>query len=301
MTHATDINHTDSKQANNNPRRKLEHLTDLADGFDQWDMIPRRLSRAYIDGKFPESKFRLLLCMMSHSGGFHIKRAYLEKRFSDKTLAKYCKELALEGYIRLESLPAVRGGVMNLYHVQPLSCWAIYAQFDDPSLSGVRPSVEPSLSGASPSGDHKDTNPSSSSCSLPAPAIPIETKTEKPDQSGGVPASPQASITAKIAVKKAAPPLGKGVALDMGQVVQFVKSMEFGYKLGKKGNYDWEVANEAAERFILERGSAACSILLDWAVAYPGFQRGCVKVDKNMFERLWAIFEKDQHTWSIDV
>ena len=271
------------------PRRRLEHLADLQEGVDKFDMVPRCLSRAYFDGKFPEAKYKLLRVMMSHGEYFRVKRKYLEGIFAKKSLAKYLPELISEGYLEVESLQLKRGAPENVYHVRSICDWLIYRQIEYGSLgNGFR------------GDDDKDTNPSSS-CSLPVPAIPIETKTEKPDQSGGVPASPQASITAKIAVKKAAPPLGKGVALDMGQVVQFVKSMEFGYKLGKKGNYDWEVANEAAERFILERGSAACSILLDWAVAYPGFQRGCVKVDKNMFDRLWAIFEKDQHTWSIDV
>jgi hypothetical protein len=298
MTHATDSNPTESKQAKNHPRRRLDHLTDLSDGFDQWDMIPRRLSRAYIDGKFPESKFRLLLCMMSHSGGFHIKRAYLEKRFSPNTLSKYGKELVLEGYVRTESLPCSRGGKISLYHVQPLSLWRLYAQVDDPIVSEVRPIVDPIVEYPTAKKDHKDLNLKDSILKNENPQS--ETKTQKPCHSGGVDFT-QASITPTIAVKKAAPPLGKGVALDLSQVVQFVKSMEFAYKVGKKGNYDWEVANKAAERFILESGSAACSILFDWAVAYPGFQKGCVKVNNNMFDRLWAIFEEDQHTWSIDV
>lgn len=157
MDQAT-TNPTAVQQVKIEPRRRLDHLTDLSDGFDQWDMIPRKLSRAYIDGKFPESKFRLLLCMMSHSGGFHIKRAYLEKRFSDKTLTKYCKELVIEGYIRVESLPATTGGLMNLYHVQPLSCWKLYAQIDDPIPNDECQTADPSLSGASLSGDHKDPN-----------------------------------------------------------------------------------------------------------------------------------------------
>ena len=158
MTHATDSNLADSKQAKNHPRRRLDHLTDLSDGFDQWDMIPRKLTRAYIDGKFPESKFRLLLCMMSHSGGFHVKRSYLEERFSPNTLSKYVSELTKEGYISLESILNTAGRSINLYHVRPLSDWKVYGQNVDPIASEVRNSVEPIASEAIAKKEYKDPN-----------------------------------------------------------------------------------------------------------------------------------------------
>ena len=147
MIQPTDSNPAQSKQAKNHPRRRLDHLTDLSDGFDQWDMIPRKLTRAYIDGKFPESKFRLLLCMMSHSGGFHVKRSYLEERFSPNTLSKYVSELTKEGYISLESILNTAGRSINLYHVRPLSDWKVYCQNVDPIASEVRNSVDPPESG----------------------------------------------------------------------------------------------------------------------------------------------------------
>jgi hypothetical protein len=268
------------------PRRRLEHLADLQEGVDKFDMVPRCLSRAYFDKKIPEPKYKLLRIMMSHGEYFRVKRNYLEGKLSKDSLTKYLPQLVSEGYLECEIVASTHGGYENIYHVRSLYDWPLYRQSVDRLPVDGRPTV-----------DHKDTNPSSS-CSLPAPEILTETKAEKPCHNGGVDLT-QASITPTIAVKKAAPPLGKGVALDLGQVVQFVKSMEFAYKLGKKGNYDWEVANEAAERFILERGNAACSILLDWAVAYTGFQKGCVKVNKNMFDRLWAIFEEDQHLVSL--
>jgi len=158
MIQPTDSNPAQSKQAKNHPRRRLDHLTDLSDGFDQWDMIPRKLTRAYIDGKFPESKFRLLLCMMSHSGGFHVKRSYLEERFSPNTLSKYVSELTKEGYISLESILNTAGRSINLYHVRPLSDWKVYCQNVDPIASEVRNYVDPIASEAIAKKDHKDFN-----------------------------------------------------------------------------------------------------------------------------------------------
>ena len=159
MTHATDSNPSDSKQEKNHPRRRLDHLTDLSDGFDQWDMIPRKLTRAFIDKKFDDRKFRLLLCMMSHSGGFHVKRKYLEERFKDDVLKRFLNELVIEGYIRLESVPAQRGGYMNLYHVRPLTDWELYRQPVDPPESGVSANLSiPPNPGPREGGDHKDFN-----------------------------------------------------------------------------------------------------------------------------------------------
>ena len=159
MTHATDSNPADSKQAKNHPRRRLDQLTDLSDGFDQWDMIPRKLTRAFIDKKFDDRKFRLLLCMMSHSGGFHVKRKYLEERFKDDVLKRFLSELQLEGYIRCESVPTQRGGYMNLYHVRPLSDWELYRQPVDPPEPGVSVNLSiPPNPGAREWGDYKDLN-----------------------------------------------------------------------------------------------------------------------------------------------
>jgi len=124
------------KSSSKKPRRRLDHMRDLADGFDRFDMVPRKLSRAYIDGKFPESKFRLLLCMLSHSDGFHVKRAYLEERFGHSTLVKYLKELQVEGYIEVESVPMPTGGTMKLYHVRSAEDWDLYRQPADPPVNG---------------------------------------------------------------------------------------------------------------------------------------------------------------------
>lgn len=116
-----------------------------------------------------------------------------------------------------------------------------------------------------------------------------ETKTENPCHSGGGLASPQASITPNEHVKKEnSPPLVNG-----GHVVSFVKAMAFTYKVGRLGNYDWEIANEAAERFISEKGLVACSILKSWATSKSDFDRKCVKVGANMFERLWTAMEAE--------
>lgn len=137
-TNPPDESQAQSGKSTNNkkPRRRLDHMRDLADGVDQFDMVPRKLSRAYIDGKFPESKYRLLLCMMSHSDGFHVKREYLEKRFGQSTLVKYLKELQVEGYIAVESLVMPTGGTMKLYHVRSLEHWDLYRHPVDPPVNG---------------------------------------------------------------------------------------------------------------------------------------------------------------------
>ena len=128
----------------------------------------------------------------------------------------------------------------------------------------------------------------SSSPEIPKPQS--ETKTENPCHNGGVDLI-RTSITPSDHVKKEnSPPLVNG-----GQVVSFVKAMAFTYKVGRLGNYDWEIANEAAERFISERGLAACSILKSWATSKSDFDRKCVKVGANMFDRLWTAMEAENN------
>lgn len=139
-------------------RRKLDHMGDLADGGLPFDMIPRKLSRAFIEGDFPVAKFRLLLCMMSHAGGFHVKRAYLEKRFDSKTLQKYVKELIDEGYIEVETVSREGGGVVKLYHVRSVQYWAIYSQSDDTLINGDRQIDDTLLRGGREEGVLKETN-----------------------------------------------------------------------------------------------------------------------------------------------
>ena len=113
-------------------KRRLDHLQDIADGKDQFDMVPRKLSRAYIEGRFPEAKYRLLLCFMSHSKSFHVKRSYLESHFSTHTLSRYIPELENEGYIQAESIQLCNGGKAKFYHVRGLEHWDLYRQNVDP-------------------------------------------------------------------------------------------------------------------------------------------------------------------------
>lgn len=274
----TTSNPAANNQAQKAPRRRLEHLADLQEGADKFDMVPRCLSRAYFDKKIPEPKYRLLRMMMSHGEYFRVKRTYLEERMSKASLAKYLPQLISEGYLECESIASTRGGYENTYHVRSLYDWPLYRQ-----------SVDGSPIDGRLVNDHKDTNPSSSSSTDSNPQS--ESKTENPCHSGGGLASPQASITPSEHVKKENPP----PLVNGGQVVSFVKAMAFTYKVGRLGNYDWEIANEAAERFISERGLAACSILKSWATSKSDFDRKCVKVGANMFERLWTAMEAENN------
>ena len=272
---------TSNPAANNQvqkaPRRRLEHLADLQEGVDKFDMVPRCLSRAYFEGQFPEAKYKLLRIMMSHGEYFRVKRKYLEGIFAKKSLCKYLPELISEGYLEREELVLKSGGYENVYHVRSISDWLVYRQ-----------SVDGFLSDGRQGNDHKDTNPSSSSSTDSNPQS--ETKTENPCHNGGVDLI-RTSITPSDHVKKEnSPPLVNG-----GQVVSFVKAMAFTYKVGRLGNYDWEIANEAAERFISERGLAACSILKSWATSKSDFDRKCVKVGANMFDRLWTAMEAENN------
>jgi len=294
MTHATDSNPTDSKQAKlfasdkKGPRRRLEHLADLQEGVDKFDMVPRCLSRAYFDGKFPEAKYKLLRVMMSHGEYFRVKRKYLEGIFAKKSLAKYLPQLISEGYIEVESVQLKRGAPENVYHVCSICDWLIYRQNEYGSL-GNRFRGD----------DDKDTNPSSS-CSLPAPEIPIETKEEKPCHNDDADLI-QASISPKSTPKnESASSLGKRVPSPVKYAMQYAKSMEFLYSKDKKGRYDWEITNPAAEKFIRDHGKEAVLVLLNWAQEQTEMH-GRVKVREDMFDFVWARFEEDQHTWRIDV
>jgi len=272
---------TSNPAANNQvqkaPRRRLEHLADLQEGVDKFDMVPRCLSRAYFDKKIPEPKYRLLRMMMSHGEYFRVKRTYLEERMSKASLAKYLPQLISEGYLECESIASTRGGYENTYHVRSLYDWPLHRQ-----------SVDGSPIDGRLVNDHKDTNPSSSSTDSNSQS---ESKTENPCHSGGGLASPQASITPSEPAKKENPP----PLVNGGHIVGFVKAMAFTYKVGRLGNYDWEIANEAAERFISERGLAACSILKSWATSKSDFDRKCIKVGANMFERLWTAMEAENN------
>jgi hypothetical protein len=99
--------------------------------MENFDQIPERLSRAFIDGDFPVAKFRLLLCMMTNDENFHISRAYLKKRFDNSTLCKYIEELIDEGYIEVEAVSRPTGGTMKIYHVRSTRYWALYRQSGD--------------------------------------------------------------------------------------------------------------------------------------------------------------------------
>ena len=273
---------TSNPAANNQvqkaPRRRLEHLADLQEGVDKFDMVPRCLSRAYFEGQFPEAKYKLLRIMMSHGEYFRVKRKYLEGIFAKKSLCKYLPELISEGYLEREELVLKSGGYENVYHVRSISDWLVYRQ-----------SVDGFLSDGRQGNDHKDTNPSSSSST--DSNSQSESKTENPYHSGGGLASPQTSITPSEPAKKENPP----PLVNGGHIVGFVKAMAFTYKVGRLGNYDWEIANEAAERFISERGLAACSILKSWATSKSDFDRKCIKVGANMFERLWTAMEAENN------
>ena len=284
MTHATDSNPTDSKQAKlfasdkKCPRRRLEHLADLQEGVDKFDMVPRCLSRAYFDGKFPEAKYKLLRVMMSHGEYFRVKRKYLEGIFAKKSLAKYLPQLISEGYIEVESVQLKRGAPENVYHVCSICDWLIYRQNEYGSL-GNRFRGD----------DDKDTNPSSS-CSLPAPEIPIETKEEKPCHNDDADLI-QASISPKSTPKnESASSLGKRVPSPVKYAMQYAKSMEFLYSKSRNGGYDWELANEEAEKFIREHGKESAQVLKNWALSYVNFHDR-VKIQPSMFEHLWTDFQ----------
>jgi len=148
MTASNNSANSRQSSVSKNPYRRLDHLSDLQEGVDKFDMVPRCLTRAYLSGKFPESKFRLLLCMLSHGNYFWVKRAYLEGIFCHKTLTKYLSELESEGYLTVEVLTAKRGGVMKVYHVRPITDWKVYCQSVDPGVNpeGVNPEgVNPGL------------------------------------------------------------------------------------------------------------------------------------------------------------
>ena len=270
---------TSNPAANNQvqkaPRRRLEHLADLQEGVDKFDMVPRCLSRAYFDKKIPEPKYRLLRMMMSHGEYFRVKRTYLEERMSKASLAKYLPQLISEGYLECESIASTRGGYENTYHVRSLYDWPLHRQ-----------SVDGSPIDGRLVNDHKDTNPSSSSTDSNSQS---ESKTENPCHNDDVDLIRTAITPMSEPKKKSTSSLGKGVPSPIKQSVLYAQSMEFLYSKRRNGSYDWDVANTAAEAFIRSHDINAAELLRNWATSSRGYH-GLLKVRSDMFEYLWGEF-----------
>lgn len=105
-------------------RRHLDHMPDFQNGYP-FVMVPQFLIQAKFKGDIEEARFNLILCMMSHSETFHVKRAYLEKIFSKKTLATYLPKMEEDGWIRRERAPCETGGYRTIYHTNSLTEWKI--------------------------------------------------------------------------------------------------------------------------------------------------------------------------------
>lgn len=267
-------NPTANNQAQKAPRRRLEHLADLQEGADKFDMVPRCLSRAYFDKKIPEPKYRLLRMMMSHGEYFRVKRTYLEERMSKASLAKYLPQLISEGYLECESIASTRGGYENTYHVRSLYDWPLYRQ-----------SVDGSPIDGRLVNDHKDTNPSSSSTDSNPQS---ESKTENPCHNGGVDLI-HTAITPTSEPKKSTPPLGKGVPSPAEEGFLYAESMAFLYSKRKNGGYDYAIANREAEKFLREFGKKSAQVLLNWAQGTREIHDR-VRVEPGMFKVLWGCF-----------
>jgi hypothetical protein len=130
-------------------------MVSLAEGENPFTMVPRVLSDLWLTKKMPDSKFKLIYVMLSHSKGFQIKRRYLEKIFSNSTLQKYLPEIEDEGYIRIEKVPCPTGGHYKVYHTNRMDEWDI-CKVDDPSL-GKAPLGKASLGKASLGKDLNET------------------------------------------------------------------------------------------------------------------------------------------------
>jgi hypothetical protein len=191
------------------------------------------------------------------------------------------------GCIEVESKQDARGGYINLHHTLPLEAWEVLRTIDDIRNSGLRKC-----------GDLINTSfPDSVPDSKTAPKS--QNKTEKPCHNDDADLI-QASISPMSLGKKSASSLGKRVPSARKYAMQYAKSMEFLYSKDRKGGYDWEITNPAAEKFIRDHGKEAAQVLLNWAQEQAELH-GRVKVRPDMFDFVWARFEEDQHTWSIDV
>jgi len=268
-----------NNQAQKAPRRRLEHLADLQEGADKFDMVPRCLSRAYFDKKIPEPKYKLLRMMMSHGEYFRVKRTYLEERVSKASLAKYLPQLVSEGYLECESIASTRGGYENTYHVRSLYDWPLYRQSVDRSPIDRR-LVD----------DHKDTNPSFSSTDSNPQSEPKTENLPFHDDEDLIPLMIEQTDEPK---KKSPSSLGRGGPSPAEQGVTYAISIHFLFVQRVKGKYAYRVANAAAERFIRERGMNAAEDLRKWAEKRWDL-RGSVKVRPDMFDFLWDLFQIDE-------
>lgn len=270
-------------------RRRLEHLADLQEGVDKFDMVPRCLSRAYFENKFPEAKYKLLRVMMSHGEYFRVKRKYLNGIFSSKTLLKYLPELISEGYLDCETLDCKTGGVMNVYHVRPITDWLVYRQTVDASQGNDRQTVDASL------GKHyKDTKyPSIDPATAPMKPNDTDPKKRKtPSQRDDVFNSTCIGGKNSAADKKTSSHAeGKDSSYPSGEAVRYALSMEFLYSKRKVGSYDWKTANEAAQIFLDEFGYDSAALMRRWAESFTDIH-GRVKVKERLFNWLWDQFEK---------
>lgn len=113
-----------SSAANVDTTRHLDHLIDIQNGTP-FTAIPNSLMKAFIDGFIPESKFKLISIMLTHSDNFKIRRAYLENRFSKHTLKKYLGELEQDGYIRRDKAAMPNGATEIIYHTNRIALWKI--------------------------------------------------------------------------------------------------------------------------------------------------------------------------------
>lgn len=275
-------------------RRRLDHLTDLSDGHDQWDMIPRRLSRAYIDGKFPESKFRLLLCMMSHSGGFHIRREYLENRFSPKTVIKYLKELEVEGYIKPERVPCPTGGTMCIYNVRSLKDWDLYNKNDDTSPGKSSLGKDSLRKGhKDPNGEKKSkvTKPSGGAPSEPTKPKgnppPLESANASADEIDEKAANQPPEKGTRVGKRKASRAQFKAPEKQRGKqspsdYIDAIASKIKGSKRKPDGSI-WvpkiEIANQAARKFITAHGHDAMEEVCRFIIEF-----GRIAICDDMFD-----------------
>lgn len=123
-----------ANSAKKSHQRHLDHLIDIQEG-NPFTVVHRQLGDAMLDGVITATHFKLIFCLMSHSGNFRIKRAYLENRFSKASLAKYLGKMEEDGWIRRERVPLARGGYEVVYHTNRLAEWRYEpSQVDDRSL-----------------------------------------------------------------------------------------------------------------------------------------------------------------------
>lgn len=113
--------------------RRLDYVADCTNG-NRFTMVPDKLMTAWLDGRMPEPKFKLICLMLHHAKTFQIWRSTLEKTVSNNSLKKYLPQIIDEGYVEVESIRTGRGGaIKNVYHVRALEYWEVYRESASPN------------------------------------------------------------------------------------------------------------------------------------------------------------------------